>query len=271
MIEEIAKEVVLDVVKGASEKENSVADIVQEKRYDQLKSPSNEAKGVLKSYIPRTTRLFFSKWEAWIVSGERNREAMFQLIEEKSKNISEDKLVEPEAFTAVPALQQLSYCIDSEELRDLYANLLVSSMNLDDKSKVHPSFTSIIRDLCPDEAKLLKCLEKQSVFPLIDLSLDMKSAGYMTKLTNFSDIGDGICEYPENISSYIENLNRLRLVDIDSMRYLKKEGVYDELEKHSIITSIKALSTQEGTWSINKKKAQITNFGRQFIEACVAP
>lgn len=271
MIEEIAKEVVLEVVKGASEKENSVADVVQQKRYDQLESLSNEAKGVIKSYVPRTKRLFFRKWEELIVAAESKREATFQLIEEKSKNIPEDKLVESEAFIAVPALQQLSYCIDSEELRDLYANLLVSSMNTDTKSKVHPSFTSIIRDLNPDEAKLLKCIENQRWFPLIDLNLDFESGGYKTLLSNFSDIGDDICEYPENISSYLENLNRLQLIDIDSMGYLNNQDIYDKLEKHRVIDHFKAAPIDEGTWSIKKKIAEITNFGKQFIEACVTP
>lgn len=256
-----------DIIKSTIENSGNVI----EKVYDDLIAPTVQPLGEILGYFPRQVRVWFQSSHTQILLAEKNMTLVARKIQKEAEKIPEEKLTEPEAYVAIPALEQLTYCCDCEELRDLYTNLLLSSMNSDTKSKVHPSFTSIIRDLSPDEAKLLNYLHKNVKFPLIDLRLNLNSGGHVTVFSNFSNIGDTTCEHPKNISSYLENLNRLQIIDIDSMHYLSNEDVYDKLEKHSIITSIKALSTQEGTWSINKKKAQITNFGRQFIEACVAP
>ena len=65
-----------------------------------------------------------------------------------------DSIVSPEAYIAVPALQAISYCKNSEELRNMYANLLATSMLNDKKEDVHPSFGEIIKQLSPDEARM---------------------------------------------------------------------------------------------------------------------
>ena len=51
------------------------------------------------------------------------------LLEEKLKNIHPDKIVEPEMYIAIPTLQAISYSMDSEELREMYALLLSKAMN----------------------------------------------------------------------------------------------------------------------------------------------
>ena len=49
-----------------------------------------------------------------------------------------EKIVEPEPYVAVPAIQAISYAMNSDELRNLYANLLAKSMIKDTKDTVHP-------------------------------------------------------------------------------------------------------------------------------------
>ena len=125
------------------------------KTYDDIAHPTAHATGQIVSFIPRTVKVWLGKWEKWILNGEYAIKETEKLLEEKLKHIPEYKIVEPEPYVAVPALQQLSYSLDSEELRELYANLLASSMNADKKSDVHPAFVDIIKQLTPNEAKLL--------------------------------------------------------------------------------------------------------------------
>ena len=92
--------------------------------------------------------------------------------------LPEEKLVEPEPYVAIPAIQQISYCQNSDELRKLYANLLVASMNVDTKWAVHPSYVDIIRQLNPDEAKYIRLLPDQISIPhpLIDINYSIGEA-----------------------------------------------------------------------------------------------
>lgn len=60
-----------------------------------------------------------------------------------------------EPYVAIPAIQQISYSYDSDELRDMYANLLANFMDKERSDLVHPSFVEVIKQLNPDEASSL--------------------------------------------------------------------------------------------------------------------
>lgn len=115
------------------------------KAYDDLIHPSAEPTGQIMSYLPRTIRLCFARWEKWLINGEENLRLTNEALKDKVSKIPEEKLCEPEAYVAVPTMQQLAYCFDSNELRNMYANLLASSMNADKKWQVHPGYIDIIK------------------------------------------------------------------------------------------------------------------------------
>lgn len=79
--------------------------------------------------------------------------------------------MEPEAYVAVPAIQAISYSMNSEELRNLYANLLAKAMNSDTKDMVHPSFVEIIKQMSPIDALVLNEITQSNYFPLVNLSI----------------------------------------------------------------------------------------------------
>lgn len=244
------------------------------KTYDDLAHPAAQATGQILSFIPRTIRLWFGKWENWIINGEHTIQKTQLLLNEKLKDIPEEKIVEPEPYVAIPAIQQLSYSFDSEELRELYANLLASSMNVDTKYDVHPAFVDIIKQLTPDEAKLLKILPRTSISyePLIDLQLNMGAKrGHFAMLRNYTNIGEGVCDVPENICSYIDNLDRLKLIRVLDDIHVMESEKYVPIETNEFLVSIKnKLSIVDGrTVTIKRKSFYVTEFGLSFINTCV--
>ena len=239
---------------------------VLKETYNDLLKPTIEPIGQMISFLPRTVRLSLSKWEKWIINGEESLKLTGEAIREKIKNVSEEKLCEPENYVAIPAIQQISYCYDSEELRNLYANLLVSSMNSDKKWKVHPSFVDIIKQLTPDEAKLLKYLGSRIKIPAIDIHqiIDKESNAFVTVYKNYIDIQCGLIEVSENIPSYIDNLLRLNLIEIPNGIYIDDEKVYVDLEGKIVIKDISM-----DLIKFIKKEIVITSFGKDFIDVCV--
>lgn len=238
-------------------------------------SPAIQPVGVMLSYLPRTIRLAFSRWEKWIINGEESLRITGELLKEKLKDIPEEKICEPEPYVAIPAIQQLSYCQDSDELRDLYANLLASSMNVDTKWKVHPSFTDIIKQLTPDEAKLLKQLPPNIMInhPLIDVQLHNKTqGGFNTLISNFTIFGLNTIDKKSNICSYIENLERLKLIEIPAETSLSNHDLYIPLKEHPILKrSVNPsyyLLDSSHTVDYKYKIFTITNFGISFVNTC---
>lgn len=249
------------------------------KAYDDLAHPTAKSVGNTLSLFPRTIGVWLGKWEKWVINGEESIRLTAQAVQDKAIQIPEEKLTEPEAYVAIPAVHQLSYCYNSEDLREMYANLLVSSMNTDTKQLVHPSFVDIIKQLTPDEAKLLSAISEESgtdyksltYIPLIDLQLQLdKGQGHICLLRNYTNMGDNICESPQNISAYLENLDRLKLICILEDIHLTDNAKYLPLESSYFYLSYKELELAPGQSFVTKKKSfYVTSFGEAFIRTCI--
>jgi len=244
---------------------------IVEKTYDDVVHPSAKSIGNTLSLVPRTVGVWLGKWEKWVINGEESIRLAAEAVHEKASKIPEEKLTQPEQYVVIPAIQQLSYCYDSEELREMYANLLVSSMNLDTKLQVHPSFVDIIKQLTPDEAKLLKKLSKQENYPLIDVNLNFPEGFYNILVHNFTDVGEDVCDCPGNIFSYLDNFERLKLIEISHMEQLSNDSYYESLKTHPEITRLMSQPVGEGqSFDIQKGMFKLTAYGKDFIKICLS-
>lgn len=79
-------------------------------------------------------------------------------LKEKISKIPEDNLIEPDMQVVAPALEASKYCIEKEELRHMFVNLISSSFNSDMNDFVHPIFSDILKQLSSEEAKLLQTI-----------------------------------------------------------------------------------------------------------------
>lgn len=267
------------------QKNNEVKKIVGEATKEIYKDGLKDtikSTGKVLSLVPRAINAALSGVEKWILNKEYSLKETKKMLEFKLKNINPEKIKEPEAYVAVPTINALSYSYASDDLLDLYANLLASSMISDTKWKVHPSFVEIIKQLSPDEAKLLKHLsnlECNNEYPLINLCMEKDSTSSIdfgitsfVCIRNFTNIGDEVCDFPKNISQYVDNLARLSIIEIiDSAE--ASDSDYCGLEKHKIIRDYKITKTlRDGfDWVIRKKYFMITDFGKSFIDICVNP
>lgn len=130
----------------------------------------------------------------------------------------------------------------------MYANLLANFMDKERSDLVHPSFVEVIKQLNPDEAKLLKSFGPSNavLYPLIDIRLNEEGAGYRTIVRNYGILGESICERPNCISRYLENLSRLGLIYIPDDLYLTDSSRYEPIEQSSYVLGVRdALSVED--------------------------
>ena len=64
--------------------------------------------------LPQTINSAFCSLSKWLVNGKESLRLTAEAIKEKVKQIPEEKIVEPEPYVAIPAIQQISYCQNSE-------------------------------------------------------------------------------------------------------------------------------------------------------------
>lgn len=194
-------------------------------------------------------------------------------VAEKLSETPSDEIIEPKLHVAGPALEALRYTGHEEELSELYANLLAASMDARTASKAHPSFVEIIKQITPDEARLLKYFSTTVRLPLIDVQAAEEDgeAGYVDVLVHFSTFGtDAKCEHPHLTPVYLDNLARLGVIALPDSLYTSP-GAYEELENHpSIVEAKEQINALEGRKAqIVYRLVEITSLGQQFMEACV--
>lgn len=250
--------------------EKTIKQVVPE-LYEDALHPTLQETGQTMALIPRAINAALAPLRQWIAQKEYNVAETEKLLAIKLQNIGVEKIITPDAYVAVPAIQALSYCIDSEELRELYASLLATSMNEDEKWKVHPSFVEVIKQLSPDEAKLLKRISDENKDqPLIDIRITFPNGGYITEVHNLSLIGNGTCETPDNIYTYLDNLSRLKIIDIPDGVYINNDEIYSKLETYPAVLELLKKPLPEGyKREIVRRKFEMTQYGRSFVEVCL--
>lgn len=197
-----------------------------------------------------------------------------KMLHDRLDCISKDNIVPPDPRIAVPALQNASITRE-EEIRILYANLLANSMNNIVKNGIHPSFIEIIKQLTPDEAKILRYLHMHYPFaPVITLRYEDEKHAGVDVIKHFSNLGElSHCERPFEVSMYFDNLIRLGLIEITMSSSIVDKSHYEPLKNHQYIKHIVSSTKSNEKYNRTVYKEgylSVTDLGRAFCDVCLS-
>lgn len=259
---------------------NNIADnteIVKEVYDDGLKPAVVETGKALTESVKGVTRIgrlinaLFSSIDCWILEREYAIKETQKLLDKKLENIPDEDIETPKNYIAVPALQALSYSMDSKELRNMYANLLAKSMYTKTADKVHPAYVDIIRQLDPMDIRILEYIaSKEYIFAIKKLNINNISNNRSDK---FLCIATSI-EFAsvDEVTTSIDNLSRLGL--IEQMGELFDKKFYKEIDDNPISKKFYKKLELEIKDSNNEKIIHehnamcMTILGRTFYKIC---
>lgn len=188
--------------------------------------------------------------------------------DERLMAIPDNDLIEPEPRIAIPLLEAVQIHGYDENLRELFVNLLISSMNSQNFSTVHPSFVRIIKELSTNEALILKELAKLGNAPVVTISQKMGYAGRLTLVKYYSNLGvQGRLLNVATETAGLENLIRLGLIEIPADMKIVSEGIYTDILNDNFVDRYRVVST--GDHVIQKLFMRPTGLGINFIRACI--
>ena len=167
-------------------------------------------------------------------------------------------------------MDSLRFNLDNEALRELYVNLLASSMNTDTVGITHPSFIEIIRQLSPLDAKVFANISERKVYPVCQVILTRKVAGSFIIFDNFTVLEKMEVE-PLLVSVSLQNLQRLGLIELDYQSSLVVKTRYDILESDETFQKLKSNNEKLEGDVVNLRKGviRVTVFGQNFAEVCI--
>lgn len=192
------------------------------------------------------------------------------MLAQKLENIDPDKIVEPEPYVAVPAIQAISYSMNSEELRNLYANLLAKAMNSDTEMQVHPAYVEIIKQMAPIDSLIFKIIMEREENPILDLCYgnDMMTESLLL-VSNITDIN---ITSGKIISVSIDNLVKQGIISIPFDEYYDDEHYYDKiLNSQFYLDNYKSYPKNKDGLKLmpDFKMIRKTNLGLTFYDICV--
>lgn len=191
-------------------------------------------------------------------------------LSKKLNDIPESKLVEPELNKIGPILEASKFYVENDILSDMFANLLASACNTDTVNTSHISFVEIIKQLTPQEALLIKDLyENKNNYACANIKF-VKSDGINNLLVNY--IHSNFIESDgkiEEYMTYLENLQRLKIIEISDTIWLSDDKRYDCIRNSIIFKDFKEKLSAFGNVDISKKYWSFTHFGNQFVKVCL--
>jgi hypothetical protein len=230
--------------------------------YEDLVRPTAKELGKGLSVVAKTVNAALSPLEGIVWGYEKIREHLITEVSKKIKAKNEKEICSPPLNIAGPLVEALKFTGHSIPLRDMYTNLLVSSMDVNTVATAHPSFVEIIRQLSPDEAKILKYITNIDSYPVVisDKTITKNSFQYDRIISLFRNI----CEkaeisYMELRVSYLDNMRRLKLLEWSHEKnHELKRAICESADQIDLIIDER-----------NEEALYVTAFGQYFIEACV--
>ena len=153
-------------------------------------------------------------------------------------------------------------------LRERGADLLRASADVYHDDDCHPAYQTILEQLAPDEARILRYMANEGP----QASVDVRTGGPIGMLSSqliapgLTMIGANAgCRRPERIHAYLNNLERLGLVWF-SRETLEDQSSYQVLEAQPMVTDP---MEQAGRARTVRRSIHLTPFGEDFAKAAL--
>lgn len=167
------------------------------------------------------------------------------------------------------ALENSKYCISSENLREMFVNLISGAMNKNMEAFVHPSFPEIIKQMSDKDAIFLKFMKYHFKFAIANIGINISSGGY-------TDIYADVCGIKpeemsdEECSAAISSLKRAGLIETTYMIQFKDDSKYNSLKNHPYYKGVEqTLTNPQNTIRFQKGQCYLTKLGINFVKVCI--
>ncbi|HEV2548404.1 MAG TPA: DUF4393 domain-containing protein [Stellaceae bacterium] len=218
---------------------------------DALAKPTKEA-GEILTDIVKTLRLALAPIQALAALQDRYR----SFIDRSIGRVPEERRIPPAPQILGPVIEAIRYEPAGTPIDEMFSELLSRAIDRSRVNEAHPAYPFLIRQLSPDEAKILARMSETSYdhVSIADYNPETHLFSRHRVLVDALPL-EGLT-FPENAPLYMAHLDKLGLA-----------GVYQQGNQEPIFSGEGAERRQTGTRV--RSKYLLTEFGRKFVEACI--
>ncbi len=182
---------------------------------------------------------------SWSEKRQKKEIAMYNNIEKfkeeistKSQQIPEENRQEPEIDIVGSVLEASKFKVNKEEIRDMFSNILVSAMDNSKAENIHPSFVEMIKQLSSLDAQNLYYLYHGKDETISQIRFIIGQDGHVISHTHIF-LGNPNIQDNNVIAPSIDNLIRLKLIDVSYEQYKTDDSLYDKHRNNSLFQECK--------------------------------
>lgn len=249
------------------EESKIIAELIPESTKEELLNPSAKLVGQALSGV---LHFFLDPLVKLNVVRNQEIQDFEQKIISKNEEIPIENRDGSKKYLALKAIEDAKFQLDSEELREMFANLISSSLDSRKNNLVQPSFSSILRDLSPEDAQTLLYFKNNSALPLVDIRFESEDSSiFANYLMNIILVNNDTIQRPISITS-LERLGLISVVDskLQSPSNLTKYESFISSETYIILNENLPFTADGCTFTklgIIEKAVQLTPLGTDFI------
>lgn len=190
----------------------------------------------------------------------------------KLGNVDINDIVTPKGSIVGPAIEAVKFLSSEDELREMFAQLIATSLNKNQADLAHPGFVEIIKNLSTADALVLKYITDRVIVPTIDFWISEKDTNAHELSQSASLIlRDLDLASRWNGAEIFKNLERLGLIErklgdvAENMIFIELLKSKEYLDRQSQFT----LMQTQGIFDYFEQKMiyTLTSFGQNFTSA----
>lgn len=185
---------------------------------------------------------------------EKSKDWLEKIIAERKEDIPSDCFLEFSDVIAIPAITQIAMSADQPALRNLYAELLLKSMDSRTINSVHPSYITLISQLAPGEALILIALNQQENSCIFEESSSNR--------LHMISIEDQFTNYCANKGFMDSKQSAIWFINLQRLGFLKIESYADVNYVEPDYDSGPSVNSNQYRY------LYLTDFGKGFLFAC---
>lgn len=218
-----------------------------QKIYDDGLSESTKEIGKAATDIIKTLRLFLAPFQV----GAAYQDRFVRYLDTVRNTVPEENQIECPPSIAGPIFEKLKYIEDDNYLKNLYLNLLSRAIDKERVNEAHPAFITIIEQLSPDEALILKIVAEEKVRCELTVNTIIEVGDIPKELMVENNFPTEKLNFRGNFEMYLRHLNLLSLIDMPQYNIGEPDS---NLEQRPV-----------RIYRIIK----LSSFGEMFYKACV--
>lgn len=193
-------------------------------------------------------------------------------IQEQIAQIPPEKLVIPPAQTLNLAVDDAIPCLETATIKELFSNLITRSCNIDYSAFIHPSFSSVLKQMSPLDVKILNFFIETSQKKIITYTYynDDRYNGFNRIPYTFENHPEQ--QFADHISVSISSLLRLGILSFydDALVHEIKASPFLESDFYKQCEHQRISEGKYRFSCVTGRLCELTPFGSSFMNACIA-